>query len=119
MWNKNDTEYLTSRALLIGVWISATLMILGLLIGILWPSSIISFSANPSIGTLFIRIFSGHLDPVTLMFVGLVLLMCTPVLRVMTAIFGFAMEKEMRFVLISSVVLIMLIGEIIYSILIK
>jgi uncharacterized membrane protein len=94
-------------------------MILGLFIAAIWPSSVITFSANPSLGELIMRILSGTFDPVTLMFAGLVLLMFTPILRVLTAVFGFTFEKDWRFVFVSSVVFLMLVGEIIYSIFLK
>jgi uncharacterized membrane protein len=42
--------------------------------------------------------------------------MFTPILRVITAVFGFAAERDWRFVIVSSVVLFMLVGEIVYSV---
>jgi uncharacterized membrane protein len=116
---KNNTERWAANVLKLGVGVSAALMIGGLIIAAVWPSSVIPFSVNPPLADLFIRIFSGNFDPVTLMFTGLVLLMFTPVLRVITTIFGFAIEKDRRFVFVSSVVLFMLAGEIIYSLFIK
>jgi uncharacterized membrane protein len=94
-------------------------MLLGLLLASLYPSSIAIFSTNPSLIHLAERMVSTSFDPVTLMFTGLVILMFTPVLRVITAVFGFALERDWRFVLVSSIVLLMLTGEIIYSIYLK
>jgi uncharacterized membrane protein len=65
------------------------------------------------------QLFSSRFDPVMLMFAGLVMLMFTPILRVITAIYGFAMERDWRFVVVSSVVFILLAGEIMYSIFLK
>jgi uncharacterized membrane protein len=65
------------------------------------------------------RMFSGSFDPVTLMFAGLVFLMFTPILRVITAVIGFGVERDWRFVFVSSIVLFLLSGEIVYSIFIK
>jgi uncharacterized membrane protein len=113
------TELWTARILRLGVWISASLMILGLIIASIWPSSITMLSTNPSLGDLLARLFSGSIDPVTLMFIGLVLLMFTPILRVITALFGFTVERNWRFVLVSSIVFLMLVGEIIYSVFLK
>lgn len=115
----HNTERWTSRVLRLGVWISASLLIFGLLIAIISPSSIIPISTNPSLVELGLRLFSSSFDPVTLMYTGLVLLMLTPILRVITAVFGFAVEHDWRFVLVSSIVLLLLIGEIVYSIIIK
>ena len=108
-------ERWTSRVLRLGVWISAGLMIIGLLLAALSPTSIVPLSTNPSLAVLAARLCSTSFDPVTLMFTGLVMLMFTPVLRVVTAVFGFAVERDWRFVIVASVVLLMLAGEIVYS----
>ena len=112
-------ERWTSRVLRLGVWVSASLMVLGLLIGAISPLSIVVLPTNPSLGNLVERMFSGTFDPATLMFVGLVMLMFTPILRVITAVFGFAVERDWRFVIVSSIVLLLLICEIAYSISLK
>jgi uncharacterized membrane protein len=72
-------------------------------------------SENPSPGEVLRDLFSGSLDPVTLIFAGLLLLMLTPFLRVLTAAVGFAAEKDGRFVTVSLVVFAMLLGELIFS----
>ena len=112
-------ERWTSRVLRLGVWVSASLMILGLVIATIFPSFIVPVSTNPSLGNLAERIFSTTFDPITLMFAGLVMLMFTPVLRVITAVVGFALERDWRFVVVSSLVFLMLLVEILYSIFLK
>jgi len=112
---RHDAELWTGRVLRIGVWISASLMIGGLLFAALWPSSIIMVHSNPSLSDLFGHIVFGAFDPVTLMFAGLVFLMCTPILRVITVMVGFAIERDWRFVIVSTIVFLMLLGEILYS----
>ncbi|MGD0589459.1 MAG: DUF1634 domain-containing protein [Bacteroidota bacterium] len=116
---RHDTERWTGRVLRIGIWVSASLMIAGLLIAAMYPSTIVAFSSNPTLGNLVMRMLSGSFDPVTLMFAGLVFLMFTPILRVITAVVGFGVERDWRFVFVSSVVLFLLAGEIVYSIFIK
>jgi uncharacterized membrane protein len=116
---KHDAERWTGRVLRIGVWVSASLMIAGLLIAAIYPSTIVSFSSNPTLSNLVMQMLSGSFDPVTLMFAGLVFLMFTPILRVITAVVGFGVERDWRFVFVSSVVLLLLVGEIVYSIFIK
>jgi uncharacterized membrane protein len=116
---EHQAERWSSRILRLGVWVSASLMIMGLILATIFPSSIVPLVANPSLGNLAKQLFFTTFDPVTLMFAGLVMLMFTPILRVITAIFGFAMEQDWRFVLVSFVVLILLAGEIIYSALIS
>ena len=114
-----NAERWTSLILRVGVWVSAGLMICGLTMAAISPSSVITLSSNPSLGNLLERICSATFDPVTLMFAGLVLLMFTPVLRVIAAGIGYAMEHDWRFVIVSSIVLLMLTGEIMYSIFLK
>jgi len=116
---QHNAERWTSRVLRLGVWVSASLMAAGLFLAAIFPSSVVSMATNPSLGDLLSRVFSGTFDPVTLMFSGLVFLMFTPILRVITAIFGFAMERDWRFVVVSLTVFLMLAGEIVYSVFIK
>jgi uncharacterized membrane protein len=116
---RHEAERWTSRVLRMGVWISASFMIAGLLLAAIYPSTVVAFSTNPTLGSLVMRILSGSFDPITLMFAGLVFLMFTPILRVVTAVIGFGVERDWRFVFVSSVVLFLLIGEIMYSIFIK
>jgi uncharacterized membrane protein len=121
--NPNDAlhsvERWTSRVLRLGVWVSASLMIFGLLFAAISPAPIDPLSTNPSLGMVAKHLFSSRFDPVILMFAGLLMLMFTPILRVITAVYGFAMERDWRFVVVSSVVFILLAGEIMYSILLK
>jgi uncharacterized membrane protein len=112
-------ERWTSYALRLGVWTSASLLILGLLIAAFFPSTAIVLPSNPSFEELAVKIYSFSFDPVTLMYLGLVLLMLTPILRVIIAVFGFAVEHDRRFVFVSFIVLLMLMGEIVYSVFIK
>jgi uncharacterized membrane protein len=116
---RHNAELWTARILRIGVWVSASLMIAGLLIAALYPSTVVAFSSNPTLGNLFLRMLSGSFDPVTLMFAGLVFLMFTPIFRVITAVVGFGLERDWGFVFVSSIVLLLLVGEIVYSIFIK
>ena len=117
--NPHIAERWTSRILRLGVMVSAGLMILGLLFAAIVPSSLAPPSSNPTLGSLAERILSGTFDPTTWMFTGLVILMFTPVLRVVTAVFGFAVERDWRFVIVSGIVLSLLASEILYSILLK
>ena len=70
---------------------------------------------NPTLSALIQNLLHGSLDSYTLMFSGLVLLMLTPFLRVLTAMIGFAVEKDKAFVLVSLAVFVLLICELIYS----
>ncbi len=111
----NLVERWVGRTLRFGVWTSAGLMIAGLLLTWLSAGSLRLPSENPSPGEVFRGLFAGSPDPVTLMFAGLLLLMLTPFLRVLTAAVGFAVEKDWRFVLVALVVFAMLLGELVFS----
>jgi len=116
---KHNAERWTGRVLRIGVWASASLMIAGLLIAAIYPSTIVAFSSNPTLNNLMMRMLSGSLDPVTFMFAGLIFLMFTPILRVIAAVVGFGVERDWQFVFVSFIVLVLLAGEIVYSMFIK
>jgi len=70
---------------------------------------------SPSLTELVRNLVTFPFDPATLMFAGLVVLMLTPILRVITATAGFIAEKDRRFVFVSLLVLTMLVGEVVYS----
>lgn len=108
-------ERWSSRILRVGVWSSAALMTSGLLLAILRSFRDVAPEKNPSLDQLLVQLQTFSLEPIPLMFAGLVVLMFTPILRVIAAIAGFAAERDVRFVIVSSVVLLMLAGEIIYS----
>ena len=90
-------------------------MILGLMLS--WISALSPGLPieNPHPADVFRSLLSGSLDPITLMFAGLLLLMLTPFLRVLTAAVGFAAEKDRTFMLVALVVFVMLLGELVFS----
>ncbi len=59
------------------------------------------------------------LHPLTLLYGGLFLLMLTPILRVGAALTGFAEERDRAFVLVSAIVLLLLLGEVFYSLFVR
>jgi uncharacterized membrane protein len=78
---------------------------------------------NPTLGELLRRILSGQWTDMTassattIMFTGLVLLMLTPFLRVLTTLVLFWRERDWRFTALASAVLLMLAGQVVYSLL--
>lgn len=104
-----------SRTLRFGVWGSASLMALGIITA--WISGAqLSLSGEQLLPADVLRnLFAGSLDPITLMVAGLLLLILTPFLRVLTAAIGFAAEKDRPFVLVSLLIFVMLLGELLYS----
>jgi uncharacterized membrane protein len=112
---QHPVERWTSQSLKLGVFLSGGVMIAGLL----WYAAR-SFAEplplhNPTVGELLRNLLTGSMDPFTLMYVGLFLLMLTPFLRVLTAVAGFAAEKNRTFVFVSLLVFFLLITEFLYS----
>ncbi len=108
-------ERWTSRSLKFGVWLSGTVLVLGLLSYACRSFAMPIPERNPSLSVLVQNFLLDPLDPFTLMYMGLVLLMLTPFLRVLTAAVGFASEKDHRFVVVSLTVFVLLICEFLYS----
>ena len=99
----------------LGVWASGGLMVAGLLVAWLSAGSLQVPRENPSPGEVLRKLFAGSIDAVTLIFAGLLLLMLTPFVRVLTAAVGFAAEKDKPFVVVALVVFAMLVGELVFS----
>lgn len=99
----------------LGVWGSAALMVLGLALA--WFSHDVLHlpNENPRPVDVVRSLMSGSLDPVMLMFAGILFLMLTPFLRVLTAMVGFAIEKDRTFVLVALAVFAMLLAELFFS----
>jgi len=90
-------------------------MVLGLVLAWASPGTLRLPSENPRPADVLHSLFSGSLDPVMVMFAGLLFLMLTPFLRVLTAVAGFAAERDRTFVIVGLVVFAMLLGELIFS----
>lgn len=109
-----------AATLRIGIWISAALMTVGLILSFLLGPTPIP-DRNPSLSELLSLLFSDELLHPTartsflLMYGGLVCLMLTPFVRVLTAAVAFAIERDRRYVAISLTVFAMLVGQLIYS----
>ena len=112
---RHIVERWISWTLRVGVWGSATLMALGLALVWAYSGTLRLPSENPHPADVLHSLLSGSLDPVMLMFAGLLFLMLTPFLRVLTAIVGFAVEKDRTFIIVALVVFVMLLGELIFS----
>jgi len=117
--NSDSSPHIVERwigwTLRLGVWGSAGLMTVGLLLAWISPHAPVVPAENPRPGDVLNALLSGSADPVVLMFAGLLLLMLTPFLRVLTALVGFAAERDRLFVAVSLVVFSLLLGELIYS----
>ena len=90
-------------------------MVLGLALAWYSSASLRLPSENPHPADVLYSLLSGSLNPIMLMFAGLLFLMLTPFLRVLTAAVGFAAEKDRKFVFVALVVFAMLLGELVVS----
>ena len=121
MADPKQYEQFMSRILRIGVMVSSLLMASGLLVASLQTTSVTTPDRNPTLGELIRRLASGHSATAdgslatTLMFVGLLSLMLTPFLRVLTTLAIFRAEKDWRFVGIATLVFLLLAGQVVYS----
>jgi uncharacterized membrane protein len=94
-----------------GVLLSAGLLILGAalyLVRVLWggaPAKPLSFPHT--LGDVFYGL--GHGDPVAILALGLIVLLLTPVARVLISIFAFARERDWLYVGITALVLLILL----------
>ncbi len=109
-----------SRTLRWGIGFSAALMAVGVIL------LFAHFGTNgahdvPSIREVILLFSSrGGLpvalgDPYLYLYAGILLLMITPIARVLIALIGFSLEKDWRFVLVSLVVLSVITASILYA----
>ena len=108
------TELWISRILRGGLIASASMMVLGLLLYVTGNSPALPESNPPPLEIFKALVGASQLHlpvAVNLMYGGLVLLILTPFLRVLTTIAAFFQERDWKFVLIATAVFAMLVGE--------
>ncbi len=90
------------RAVLIwGMVLSVSVMLIGLFLYALSPTG--NYEVDLSLGDIAAGIMNGN--PIAVIDLGIVLLIATPLTRVVTALTVFLVDGEMRFVLVSLLVL--------------
>ena len=101
-------ELVIGKILRIGVAVSATLLIIGMLLAIIHGGTGYSEYQCP---TTFTEIFSGiaAFKAGAVIMLGLFCLILTPVLRVVVSIYAFAKEGDYLYVWITVIVLVILI----------
>ncbi len=103
-----DTEKMIVKLLRVGVLISTVLILLGFIMLYFKESSVnISSIEVNSIKEVINGL--ARLEPYAVIMTGLLILILTPILRVIIGILGFYLEKDYIYVKISSIVLIILI----------
>lgn len=108
-----DLNRLLSTSLRIGVLLGAALSLAGLL---LWSfQGFPALELNPSSGfsDLLRSVLNGGV--VGLVYLGVMILIATPVLRVIISVFFFGMEKDQKYVAITLLVLGMLVFSLVYQ----
>lgn len=116
-----STERWITRILRAGLIVSATMMVIGLLLLSAQSGPLDLPAENPSLGDLL----AGFLNStgrdgqfsvaLRFMYTGLVLLMFTPFLRVLTTVVIFVRERDWKYSAVAMTVLIMLIGEVLFA----
>lgn len=110
MHRKEVVNRYVSLILKIGTYSSVLILLLGLLLLIFFPS------LKETKPLPFFKLISELLDlnPYAFINLGALVLIFTPVLRVIVAIISFSLEKDVKYIWISTGVLLILIGNIIF-----
>ena len=105
---QHDLDQVVHRMLLIGLAISTILMLSGVGLEIARHQDLPS--VEPDFGEVFLRVLA--LRPSGFLALGLLVLLATPILRVLGSIFAFAYERDWRFAGITFVVLMVVVASI-------
>ncbi len=112
-------EKIVSRTLRYGVFLSAFFMLAGFIAYALTSSSIpLPTDSSPATLWHFFNTQPLHvvlMHPYFLFYTGILILLCTPVLRVLVAVASFSLEKDWRFVWISGLVFLIIIVSMIIA----
>ena len=102
-----DVQLIIGKILRLGVLVSATVMLIGLLLLIVKGNG---GYPNNTFPTDFTEIWHGiaQLKPYAIMMLGIFLLILTPVLRVIVSIYSFYREGDNLYVVITTIVLVIL-----------
>ncbi len=108
-----DMNVLVGRVLVLGVSLSTLFIVAGLLVLPTHGGVTLTrlFDFPDSLGVIIHGVLAGH--PQSIVSLGLLLLLATPVLRVAISIVTFAIEKDAKYVVITAFVLLVLLGSII------
>jgi uncharacterized membrane protein len=111
----HDLDLSVAAMLRIGVTLAATVVFAGGILSLRHPGSTAAEYTKFHAGSEALRSLSGifrgalHLQPESIIQLGLVILIATPVARVVLCVVGFARQRSALYVVISSIVLAILI----------
>ena len=114
-------ERLVSRALRFGVYASSIFMLAGFIASLFHPEMLSTTVDHPSLAQLIALLRPGNdffthlLNPFLLFYFGILLLMLTPILRIVMAIVSFSLERDARFVVVSVMVFLIILLSIFFS----
>ena len=111
---KDNLQLLIGKVLRYGVWLSAALTSIGLLLLLIKPIQPIDegFSSIPTrfhLANFFRELSKG--ESYAIITLGIMVLLLTPVLRVLFAIIGYLKEKDRLYFFISLIVLLILVAS--------
>lgn len=118
-WDDKDISLLVGQILRIGVILASSL----LMIGGIWylivhgQDAVPNYSdfigertSNTTITGIIVGAFSQNIPQIIQL--GVLLLICTPIVRVIGSLFGFVIEKDKLYIIITLIVLTVIIGSI-------
>ena len=114
-------ERLVSRTLRIGVYASSIFMLAGFIASLFHPETLSTTVDHPSLPQLLALLQPDHyfftrlFNPFLLFYLGILLLMLTPVLRIVMAVASFSLERDIRFVIVSVMVLLIILLSVYFS----
>ena len=112
-------DLLVSKTLRIGIRSSSFLLLVGFILIALHPS--ILHLPVPTAGdtirslTTWNSLLLSVTFPYAFLYAGIFLLMLTPIARLIVALYGYVLEKDRMFILVSLFVLCVIVGSIVYS----
>lgn len=105
---QRDINEIVHRTLVLGLAVSTTLMLIGIALEIIRRQSLPT--VEPAAGDILSRVMA--LRPSGFLALGLLVLLGTPILRVIGSVFAFAYERDWRFAGITFLVLMVVIASI-------
>ncbi|MDR2282827.1 MAG: DUF1634 domain-containing protein [Sphingobacterium sp.] len=119
-WNDKDISLLVGQILRIGVLLASVTLIIG---GMLYLTvhgkdpipNYTEFIGETNANTTISGIISGvmQINVPQIIQLGVLLLICTPIVRVIGSLVGFIIEKDTMYIIITLIVLTVIVGSII------
>ena len=107
-YKDRQLEMVLHHMLVIGVLLSSALMLLGLLLSLLQTGTVPD--AVPPLNQVIPLALA--FQPPGLMALGLLVLIATPILRVLGSVIGFLIERDWRYAFITFIVLLIVVASI-------